>query len=45
MKTALLPKYDYSTDKKHDDKNDRAHDNNRNTVESVFKIWLRVIQD
>ena len=41
----FLPKYDYSNDKEHDDKNDGANDDNRNAVESILKIWLRVIQN
>ena len=41
----FLPKYDYSNYKEHYDKNDRANDDNRNAVESVLKIWLRVVQD
>ena len=38
-----LPKYDYSNYKKHDDKNDRAHDNYRDAVESVLKIRLGIV--
>ena len=41
----FLPKYDYSNYKEHDDKNDGANDDNRNAVESMLKIWLRVIQN
>ena len=40
-----LPKYDYSNDEEHDDKNDRAYNDNRYAVEGVLKIRLGIVQD